>query len=134
MRSPAPSAERIASMTVSTAVAAFARGIWARSTTRSTMSALIIGPPGYPELYNLLFLQSDGRRQGRRRGPCQLPGIGQVGRGGARTSGALRQEKRHGLIAHEDRLDQAFRRNSAQCPGQVGMPRQGRQRPQVEGA
>src|SRR5262245_46448053 len=105
MRSPALSAERMASMTVSTAVAAFARGIWARSTTRSTMSALIIGPPGYPELYNLLFLQSDGRRQGGGRGAGELPGIGQVGRRGARASRALRQEERHRLVAHEHGLD-----------------------------
>src|SRR5438874_3511331 len=46
IRSPAPRADRIDSITVSTAVAALARGIFARSTTRSTMSALIMAPSG----------------------------------------------------------------------------------------
>src|SRR5262245_58721710 len=122
MRSPAPRAERMASMTVSTAVAALARGIWARSTTRSTMSALIIGPPGYPELYNLLFLQSDGRRQGRGCGSGELPGIGQVGRRGARAAGALRQKERHGFLAHQNRLDEALGGNSPERPCQIVVP------------
>src|SRR5262245_52848382 len=122
MRSPAPSAERMASMTVSTAVAAFARGIWARSTTRSTMSALIIGPPGYAGLYNLLFLQSDGRCQGRGGGSGELPGIGQVGRRGTRAAGAFRQEECHRLIPHKHRLDEAFRRDSPEGPRQIAVP------------
>src|SRR4029453_8487627 len=129
MRSPAPNAGRIASMTVSTAVAALALGIWARSTTRSTMSALITVPPRLARLYNLLFLQSDGGGQRGRGGARQLPDEGQVGRRGALRRSAFHVEKCHRLLTHQDRLDQALHRPAAQGLGQILVARQGRAPP-----
>src|SRR5262252_4182413 len=114
MRSPAPSAERIDSITVSTAVAALARGISARPTTRSTMSALIISAPPGPlgELYLSLF-EADGRNERGRRGGGELPHVRQI-QGARSRPGEFGVEKGHCFVLDEDRLDQAFVRAAAE--------------------
>src|SRR5215831_10997904 len=133
MRSPAPSADRMASMTVSTAVAALARGIWARSTTRSTMSALIMTfLRGYPGLYNLLFLQSDGGRESGRRGPRQLAQVGQVGRRGPLRARTFGIQKGDGLLPHPDGLDHAFGGPAPERRRQGVVAGKGRQGTEVE--
>src|SRR5438477_10017593 len=109
MRSPAPSAERMDSMTVSTAVAALARGIAARPTTRSTMSALIIFfPPGSLGPLYLPLSQPDsvgegpGRRVGKLAEEVQVLGRHRAGL----TDG--HQEEGDWLFTDEDRLQGAL--------------------------
>src|SRR5258706_7501189 len=133
MRSPAPSAERIDSMTVSTAVAALARGIAARPTTRSTMSALIIFfPPGScPPLY-LPLSQPDsvgegpGRRVGKLAEEVQV-----LGRHRPRLTDG-HQEERNRLLADEDRLHDALAGPSPEGRRELVVAREKGQGAEVE--
>src|SRR5712692_4350167 len=122
------------SITVSTAVAALARGIVARSTTRSTMSALIIAPPGlFGRLY-LFPLQADSGFEGRGGGRSEVPEVCDVRRCGAVLERGLRVEERRRPVADEHGLDDALPRPSSQCVGDRPVAGKGRQRARVKGA
>src|SRR6478672_10198995 len=98
MRSPAPSAERMDSITVSTAVAALARGITSRSTTRSTMSALIMCPPGRWQSLYLFLLQPDSVCESGAGGVGEVPEVGQV----------VRRDCPRPRRGHEEERDRLF--------------------------
>src|SRR5260221_13920642 len=120
-------------MTVSTAVAALARGIAARPTTRSTMSALIIFfPPGScPPLY-LPLSQPDsvgegpGRRVGKLAEEVQV-----LGRHRPRLTDGHKEE-RDRLFADEDRLHDALARPSPEGRCELVVAREKGQGAEVE--
>src|SRR6266545_6310782 len=120
------------SMTVSTAVAALARGIAARSTTRSTMSALIISPPGRWKSLYLPLLQSDSVCKGRRGRIAKPADEGEVPRGKRARRGRGGVEERDGPLSDEDRPDDTFARPTAQSGRQLVVSGKRRQRTNVE--
>src|SRR6266540_4266332 len=120
------------SMTVSTAVAALARGITARSTTRSTMSALIISPPGRWKSLYLPLLQSDSVRKSRRGRIAKPADVSEVPLGKSARGGRGGEEECDGLFSNENRLDDPLVRPTTQSGRQLVVSGKRRQRTDVE--